>query len=87
MRREGEADAELWHPVIKAVVSPPAQRLPGLGLVRGGTKGTGRRWHGPDTKTGGGGKIIPTAVCVCVCVEGGGWNWRHDSKNRSFYSQ
>lgn len=51
MRRQGEADAELWHPVIKPVVSPPAQRLPGLGLVRGGTKGTGGRWHGSGTKT------------------------------------
>lgn len=42
MRRQGEADAELQCPVIKAVVSPPPQRLPGLDLVRGGMEGTGR---------------------------------------------
>lgn len=42
VRRQGEADAELQCPVIKAVVSPPPQRLPGLDLVRGGMEGTGR---------------------------------------------
>lgn len=42
VRRQGEADAGLQRPVIKAVVSPPPQRRPGLDLVRGGMEGTGR---------------------------------------------
>lgn len=77
VRRQGEADAELWHPVIRPVVPPPAApRLPGLDLVRGGMKGTGRRWHGSDTKTAGR-KITPAAT-------GGGWNARRHSKIHSF---
>lgn len=43
VRRQGEADAELRRPVIKAVVSPPPQRQPGPDLVRGGMEGTGGR--------------------------------------------
>ena len=42
VRRQGEADAELHCPVIKAVVSPLPLRRPGPDLVRGGMEGTGR---------------------------------------------
>lgn len=79
VRRQGEADAQLWHPVIRPAVSPPANRLPGLGLVRGGVKGTGRQWHGSDAQTARK-KRIPAAAC-------GGWNYRHNRKIHSFYSQ
>lgn len=51
VRRQGEADAELQCPVIKAVVSPPPQRRPGLDLVRGGMEGTGRGGKAPMQKT------------------------------------
>lgn len=50
MRRQGEADAELHGPVIKAVVSPPPQRQPGPDLVRGGMEGTGRGGEDPKHK-------------------------------------
>lgn len=43
VRQQGEADvkAELRHPVIRPVASPPARRLAGLHSARGGTQGTG----------------------------------------------
>ena len=50
MRRQGEADAELRCPVIKAVVSPLPLRRPGPDLVRGGMEGTGRGWQSSGAK-------------------------------------
>jgi len=50
VRRQGEADAELAFPVIKAVVSPPPEKQPGPDLVRGGMEGTGRGGTGSKKK-------------------------------------